>query len=177
VVEAGATALVSGGEASGKTSLLRGILGLAPHSGDALVLGAVPGRATAEGRIGFAPEGRPFPPELRVEELLQLVARLRGVRDADAAPEALELCGLADRGRSRLAALDTEHARRASLACAAVGGPELLLLDDPWESPETVAVLDAARERGAGAIIATAVPGGFGRFVDVALELVDGAPA
>jgi len=176
VIEAGQSALVVGEEASGKSSLLRGVLGLVPHSGEALVLGSPPGAATSEGRIGFAPEGRPFPAELRIEELLRLIQRLRGVQDAHAVGETLDLCGLRDRTRSRLAALDVEHARRASLACAAIGEPELLLLDDPWESPETLAVLDAARARGAGAIIATAVPGGFSRFVDTSIELADGAP-
>ncbi|MDH3725423.1 MAG: ATP-binding cassette domain-containing protein [Thermoleophilia bacterium] len=177
LVEAGESMLVIGGEASGKTSLLRGILGLAPHSGDALVLGSAPGGATADGRIGFSPQGRPFPGELRVEELVRLIQRLRGIQRPGAVTETLHLCGLADHGARRLAQLDLEHARRASLACAAVGEPQLLLLDDPWESPETLAVLDAARDRGAGAILATAVPGGFPRFVDATLELSDGAPA
>ncbi len=177
VIEAGESALVVGGEASGKTSLLRGILGLVPSSGDAVVLGSPPGGATREGRIGFAPEGRPFPAELRLEELLRLILRLRSAEDDGAVNRAMELCGLGAHKRSPLRALDVEHARRASLACAAVGEPDLLLLDDPWESPETLAVLDAARARGAGAIIATAVPGGFRSFVDTAIELADGAPS
>ena len=171
----GEVALISGAEASGKTALLRGILGFMPHTGEAEVLGARPGHATAGGRIGFAPEGRPFPAELRVEEMVGLIARLRGATAGIG--EAIESCDLAAHTRTRLGRLDAEQARRAALACAAVGEPELLLLDDPWESPETIAVLDAARARGAAAVLATAVPGGLRRYADVSLELVDGAPA
>jgi ABC-type multidrug transport system ATPase subunit len=174
-LQAGERVLVSGGPASGKTSLLRGVLGLVPSSGTATVLGGPPGAPAARHATGFGPEGRPFIPGLRLVEMVRLIARLRGASDA-AIADALSLCGLDGHSRDNPLATDVEIARRASLAMAAAGEPRLLLLDDPWESPETLAVLDAARARGAGAIIATADPGGFPGLVDRHVVLVDGQP-
>jgi len=177
-LEPGERLLVTGVEDSGKTSLLRGILGLVPHGGTARVVGALPGSAVAKAGTGYGPAGRPFLSGLRVREQVALMARVRRIPDADhAIDEVLERCGLQGRGATLVRDLDVEGARRTSLACAEIGLPDLVLLDDPWESPETFAVLDAARQRGAGVVLATDQAGGFPRAVDATLALVDRRPA
>ncbi len=170
--------LVAGAEASGKTSLLRGLLGLAPAGGDVRVLGAAPGDPAALRRVGYGPEGRDFAGSLTAGELLGALARLRGAaRPADAVADALGRAGLAGAARRRGAAMGPEEARRLSLAAAILGDPELMVLDDPWEFPETIAEIGRARARGAAVIATTREPAAFADALGRTLALADGKPA
>lgn len=152
----GESLVVTGGEASGKTSLIYGLLGLAQMTGDARVMGEPPGSPRARARIGFAPEGRPYPPGSTCGEIVELVGAVRGARDHGAAADALERAGLPDAGDVEVDDLDVEQDRRLALACALVGGPRLLLIDDAWASPETLAAVEAVRAAGGGALLTSA---------------------
>jgi ABC-type multidrug transport system ATPase subunit len=67
--------------------------------------------------------------------------------------------------------------RRLTLALARIGNPDILVLDDPWEMPETLETVISARERGAAVILASAEPGSMARLADATLRLVEGHPA
>jgi ABC-type multidrug transport system ATPase subunit len=169
--------LVTGAAGSGKTSLLRGLLGLAPRRGLAEVLGRPAGAPDALRRVGYAPARRPFPPGPSTLEVVALVAHLRGLPDPPvAALDAAERAGVAEPERAA-AALDVEEARRAALACALAGDPQVLVLDDPWEFPETRAEIAAARARGAAVLATSREPGGLGALLGRSLRLVGGSPA
>jgi ABC-type multidrug transport system ATPase subunit len=175
---AGGGLAISGPAASGKTSLLKGLLGLVPCAGTVEVLGGPPGLQAIQRRIGYGPEGRPFQPGVRVAELIDALARIRGAPNPRAAAaRALELCALGDAAGRPALELGPEENRRAALACAAVALPDLLLLDDAWESPETVAVIEDARARGATVLVASDRPGRLLDYLDNELRLSDGAPA
>lgn len=170
--------LVTGAEASGKTSLLRGLLGLAPAGGDVRVLGAAPGDPAALRRVGYGPEGRDFAGSLTAGELLGVLARLRGAaRPSDAAADALGRVGLAGAARRRGSALTLEETRRLSLAAAILGDPELLVLDDPWEFAETGAEIARARARGAAVNATAREPAALADALGRTLVLVEGKPA
>ena len=175
-LEPGELALISGPEESGKTDVLRAIVGLLRHHGEAQIFGGPIGSTEARRRTGFGPERRPFLPGLRVAEMVALVGSHRGA-DRPAIADTLSRCGLDEHRSDDPLRTDVEIARRTSLAMAAVGDPDLIVLDDPWESPETVAVLDAARDRGAGVIMATAEPGQLPERADHHLTLSPPASA
>ena len=168
--------LVAGAESSGKTSLLRGLLGLAPAGGDVRVLGAPPGDAAALRRVGYGPEGRDFAGSLTAGELLGIIARLRGA-GREAVDDALVRAGLVGAARRRGTAMDLEEARRLSLAAGILADPELLVLDDPWEFPETAAEIARARGRGAAVIATAREPATLADALGNTLLLVDGRPA
>lgn len=170
--------LVHGPAGSGKSSLLRGLLGLAPHTGEVRLFGRPPFEPAALRRVGYAPAGRPVCSGQRVAELVTIVARARGLdRPAERAHEALDALGL-DRHERDVNRLDSEELRRVTLALAVLGEPELLVLDDPWEMPETVATIRSARARGACVLIAAREPGLLSEHVDDrTLALGEGRPA
>lgn len=161
-VPAGSGLVVTGPEGCGRTSLVRAVVGLVtPAGGEVAVLGGTPVLDPAiRRRVGYGPEGHPFPNVMRAAEAVRLVAAVRGVPGAPV-HEVLERVGFEAPPDRRIDRLEVEDVRRLSLACAVIGDPEVLVLDDPWEFPETVDVLSAAAARGATILLATPDPGGF----------------
>ena len=167
--------MVSGPAGAGKTSLLRGLLGLVGHRGDLRVLGGAAGGPEARGRTGYGPQGDAFATGLRVDETLRAAAALRGAEAASAAA-ALEAAGLGYVAGWRTSRLDAEGFRRLSLALAIAGDPDLVVLDDPWVLTETLDAIRAARARGAAVIVAARRPAGLAPLLGRRIALIDGAP-
>jgi ABC-type multidrug transport system ATPase subunit len=170
--------VLSGPGGAGKTTALRGLLGLVPYSGEVRVMGAPPGDPAALRRVGYAPQARPVAAGLTCAEAVAAVARLRGAPSGEAA-RALRRAGLASGSAARRTeGLDVEEARRLGLALAIAGAPLLLVLDDPWEFPETMRQIADARARGAGVLVATDEPAGFPAAVGPVVGLTaEGRPA
>jgi ABC-2 type transport system ATP-binding protein len=167
--------MVSGPAGAGKTSLLRGILGLVGHRGRLEVLGGEPGGPFMRGHAGYGPQGAGFAAGLRVDETARLVACLRGGGPPEAAA-ALEAAGLTYVARWRTSRLDAEGWRRLSLAVAVAGDPDLVLLDDPWVLRETIAAIQAARARGAAVVVAARRPAGLAPLLGRRIALREGVP-
>ncbi len=158
-VGAGEGLLLTGEHGAGKTTFLRGLLGLMNYSGEIRVFGSeLPG--TANRRIGYGPQGRTFLGRLRPQELVATVAALRTPTTDASVTEALTRAGLPT-NRHGARTLEVDELRRVALACAIVGDPALVILDDPWEFVETHEEIARARSRGAAVIVATHDPGGF----------------
>jgi ABC-type multidrug transport system ATPase subunit len=169
--------LLAGPAGSGKTSVLRALLGLVRAGGEAEVLGRPAGAPEALRLVGYAPQGRFAAGGLSALDHVRLVARLRGLPDPRrAAADGLARAGLGSPGR-RAAGLDVEEMRRLALACAIAGEPSVLMLDDPWEFIETEVEVAAARRRGAAVLAASNDPGGLPALLGRTLELGEGAPA
>ncbi|MEW6581267.1 MAG: ATP-binding cassette domain-containing protein [Actinomycetota bacterium] len=168
----GDVVLLTGPAGCGKSTVLHALLGLAPAAGEVSVLGRPPGAPDVLRRVGYAPQGRPVDRRLTARETARLVAAARGL-PAGEADAALERLGVAQ--PQRLAGrLDPEEMRRLTLALADMGAPDLVVLDDPWEMPETVEVIDRARGRGATVLVAIAEPGGLAGSATRTLQLVGG---
>lgn len=169
--------LVSGAAGAGKTSLLRGLLGMVAHLGRVSVLGAPVGAPASRGRVGYGPQGDRFASGLRVREAVVAAAALRAGRGetvATAADDALARAGLAFVGDWRTSRLDAEGARRLSLALAIVGDPPLVVLDDPWVFSDTLREIGAARARGGAVLAAAQRPAGLAPALGRRIVLVDG---
>lgn len=173
---AGEGLLLSGSAGSGKTSLLRGLLGLVEHRGRAAVLGAPVGAPSARGRVGYGPQGEHFSSGLRVRETVVAATALRpsGAGARRLADDALERSGLTYVGDWRTSRLDAEGFRRLSLALAIAGDPPLVVLDDPWVLSETLREIASARARGAAVLVAAQRPGGLGPALGRRIVLADG---
>jgi ABC-2 type transport system ATP-binding protein len=119
-----------GPNGSGKTTLIRTLVGLIiPDSGSVTVLGTRMPNVAVLGRVGYMTQQAALYPDLSVEENVRFFA---AVNDADeGVDEALRFVELWDRRGSVITELSGGMRQRASLACAIVHGPRLLLLDEP----------------------------------------------
>jgi ABC-2 type transport system ATP-binding protein len=159
--------LVAGAAGAGKTSLLRGLLGLVPCAG----------QVSLPERVGYGPQGGGFASGLRVDETARAVAALRGAADPRAtAADALARAGLQYVTRWRTGRLDAEGWRRLSLALAVAGDPPLVVLDDPWVLSDTLREIARARDRGAAVLAASSRPAGLAPALGGRLDMADGAP-
>jgi ABC-2 type transport system ATP-binding protein len=80
-------------------------------------------------RIGYMTQAAALYPDLSVEENVRFFAAINGA--VDRVDEALRFVDLYDRRKSVVATLSGGMRTRASMACALVHQPELLLLDEP----------------------------------------------
>jgi ABC-2 type transport system ATP-binding protein len=154
VVRAGQVVGLAGPNGSGKTTVLKVLLGLVrPTAGRAFLFGepARPG-APALARVGALVDGPGFVPHLSGLDNLRLAWRLTRRPEAEADLEgALALAGLGEAIRRPYATYSHGMRYRLGLAHALLGRPDLLLLDEPTTG------LDAAQAREVrGAIAAVA---------------------
>ncbi|MBC7301589.1 MAG: ABC transporter ATP-binding protein [Nocardia sp.] len=115
----------------GKTTLLRSIVGTQlVESGTVTVLGEPAGSAGLRRRVGYVTQAPSIYADISVRENVAYYAALYG-RERDDTESALVAVGLADHADQLGDQLSGGQKTRASLACALVGKPELLVLDEP----------------------------------------------
>ena len=119
-----------GPNGSGKTTLIRMLVGLVlPDRGTVRVLGTAMPDVGILGRIGYMTQQAALYPDLSVEENVRFFAAVSGA--ASGVEDALRFVELWDRRTSIVSELSGGMRQRASLACAIVHRPGLLLLDEP----------------------------------------------
>ena len=131
----GSVLALLGPNGAGKTTTVEVCEGLRSRdSGEVRVLGVDPAGApdTLRARIGVMPQGGGAYPGVRVREMLGLVAACAAdPLDPDWLVDTLGLAGCA---RTPYKRLSVGQQQRLALACAVVGRPELVFLDEPTAS-------------------------------------------
>jgi ABC-2 type transport system ATP-binding protein len=127
-----------GPSGSGKTTLMRAIVGVQiVKSGSITVLGEPAGSAPLRRRVGYLTQAPSVYADLSVRENARYFAALHGLGAADA-DRAIADVGLAGASRQLVGTLSGGQRSRASLACAIVGEPDLLILDEPTVGQDPV---------------------------------------
>jgi ABC-2 type transport system ATP-binding protein len=151
-----------GPNGAGKTTTVEIFEGLRePDAGEVDVLGD---RWRGDGlalrrRLGIQLQETKFPDKLRVREVLSLFRSFypRGLDNA----EALAVVGLEEKAEAQVRTLSGGQKQRLSLACALVGDPELLFLDepttglDPQSRRQTWEIVEGLKARGRTVLLTT----------------------
>ncbi|NWO07358.1 MAG: ABC transporter ATP-binding protein, partial [Alteromonadaceae bacterium] len=131
-VESGRTFALLGTNGAGKTTLLEACEGLRPISAGRLrVFGEDPfrNRRKIVSRLGIVLQQAAFPQSLLCREVITMWQRLASrPRQVDELIEVLNLESVAGMPMGKLSGGEK---RRVDIACALIGSPELLFLDEP----------------------------------------------
>ncbi len=131
-VRAGAVTALLGNNGAGKSTLLRVLLGLvAPTSGSATVEGSAYRDLPHPTRtVGTALEGAGFHPSRSGRDHLRMLARAAAVAD-NRVDEVLDLVDLAGVASKKVGSYSFGMRQRLALAGGLLGGPNVLVLDEP----------------------------------------------
>lgn len=202
-VRAGESVAVVGPNGAGKSTLLMLAAGvLEPCSGMRALLGSrhsSPEHARSGGRgdealpgiggyvrVGYAPQREAGDDELSVLEAILICASLRSARPFASAAlqtdvsDMLRSLGLQLHSSRRIGALSSGLRQRLSLACALVGAPQLLILDEPTSrlDPPAAALawraIDCAAARGTAVLFAAHSSRGLAAAADRTVVLHSG---
>ncbi|MFD9965466.1 ABC transporter ATP-binding protein [Amycolatopsis sp. NPDC058986] len=161
-MERGSVLALLGPNGAGKTTTVEICEGfLRPDAGSVRVLGLDPARESAalRPRVGVMPQGGGAYPGVRAGEMLRLVASC-AANPLDPA-WLLDVLGLAAARRTPFKRLSGGQQQRLSLACALIGRPELVFLDEPTAGMDPQArrlvwdLLQALRADGVSVLLTT----------------------
>jgi ABC-2 type transport system ATP-binding protein len=168
-----------GPNGAGKSTTINMLVGLLPPSaGTAQVAGfsILDSALEVKQRIGVVPEGLNLYERLTVSEQVELVGRLHGLSRAELRqrlPSLLELLDLKDSANKMILDYSAGMRKKTALACALVHVPEVLFLDEPFESVDPVStraiknvLRDMVAQRGTTVFFSTHVMELAERFCD-----------
>jgi ABC-type multidrug transport system ATPase subunit len=131
-----------GPNGAGKTTTLRMLVGLIrPTGGSASILGKPAGRPEVTSRIGALIEGPGFYPSLSGRDNLRVMSRYCGL-DESHVDKALKRVDLTDRGDDKFKSYSLGMKQRLGVACALMGNPELIVLDEPTNGLDPAGMAD-----------------------------------
>ena len=130
-VRAGTVTGLLGPSGCGKTTLLRSIVGVQRGvSGVLSILGLPAGESALRGRVGYMPQSPALYNDLSIEENLQFFAAVLRTNRTQV-ERVLEQVALTPLAGRLVGTLSGGQRARVSLATALLGGPALLILDEP----------------------------------------------
>jgi ABC-2 type transport system ATP-binding protein len=137
-IDRGSVTGLLGPSGSGKSTLLRCIVGVqVVRSGAVRVLGEEAGSARLRSKVGYLTQAPSVYADLTVRENVAYFASLYGIGTGRVS-EVVDQVGLSPQSGQMVGSLSGGQHSRASLACALVSRPEVLVLDEPTVGQDPV---------------------------------------
>lgn len=130
---------------AGKTTTIRMFLGMIkPNSGSVSLLGTSVhlGNNAIWQRVGYMVETPGAYPDLTVRENLEIIRRLRGMKDTDAVQKVIEKLNLTQYANRSAKTLSLGNAQRLGLAKALMHRPDILILDEPANALDPAGIVE-----------------------------------
>ena len=182
-VEPGEVLGMVGPNGAGKTTTIRMLLDIIqPDEGTVLLFGR-PFSREHRTLLGYLPEERGLYRDLRVQETLEYLGTLKGMRRSDArrrAEEILERLGMAEHRSKKIAELSRGMGQVIQLAATIIHQPRLLVLDEPFSGLDPLnvrlmkEVLGQLRDDGVAIILSTHQMNQVEEFCDKVLMINHG---
>ncbi len=130
---------------AGKTTTIRMLLGMIrPSAGTVSLFGTRvrPGQRSIWTQVGYMVETPHAYPDLTVRENLEVIRRLRKIKNTNAVQEVIEQLGLTYEAEKRTGDLSLGNAQRLGLAKAFIHHPDLLILDEPANGLDPAGIVE-----------------------------------
>jgi Cu-processing system ATP-binding protein len=179
--EAGKITAIVGPNASGKTTLMKCILGLVlPDSGKVTIDGQNVQAAQTRDHIGYMPQKAQFPDNLRVQELLRWIQDLRG-QTSNIQNGLIDYFDLKPHLQKSLRTLSGGTRQKVSAVLALMFNPSVLLFDEPTAGLDPLAssrlkdTILEQKAQGKTILLTSHVMSELEELADEVLFLLDGA--
>lgn len=185
-VRRGETFGLLGSNGSGKTTIIRALLGIYRPTSGSLTIDGRPYRVDHGIKLGYLPEERGLYKKEKVIDIMTYFGQLRGIPTPHARALSLSFLqrvNLADKASMRLDKLSGGQQQKVQLGITIIGEPELLILDEPTKGFDPVnrrllmTIIEEHQQRGATVIFVTHQMEEVERLCDRIILLKDGRSA
>lgn len=172
-----------GANGSGKTSTIRSLLGIYKATSGSLTVDGHKYTPEQARLVGYLPEERGLYVRSKVLDAMVYFGELKGLSRNEAREFSLnflERVGLADKANTKIKKLSGGQQQKVQLGVAIIGGPKLLILDEPTKGLDPVNrkllldIVDELQQQGAGVIYITHLMEEVERLADRLIILKDG---
>lgn len=185
-VREGSITAVLGPNASGKTTLIKCILGLVSPDGGEIYVEDEPvsGQWRYRSKIGYMPQIAKFPDNLTVDELFSMIKDIRtsGQGGVVLDEELLDRFEVNSIGRQRLGTLSGGTRQKINAAIAFLFSPRVLILDEPTVGLDPLSTtwfkekLRKDRDAGKTVVLTSHLVGEVEELADQVIYMLEGRP-
>lgn len=182
-INKGETFGLLGSNGSGKTTILRALLGIYPATKGKLLINGKKFTPELGGKIGYLPEERGLYKKENVLDVMTYFGQLKGV-DRQAAKEwsleYLKRVDLADKAKMKIDKLSGGQQQKVQLGVTIMNNPEILILDEPTKGFDPINrrllmdIIDEQKAKGSTVILITHDMAEVERLCDRLLLLKNG---
>lgn len=185
-VNRGETFGLLGSNGSGKTTIIRALLGVYTPTSGTLKVNGEPFNVETGVKLGYLPEERGLYKKEKVIDVMEYFGKLKGMSYEEArdwSMDFLEKVSLADKAKTRIDKLSGGQQQKVQLGLTIMNDPEILILDEPTKGFDPVNrrllmnIVEEHQAKGATVVFITHQMEEVERLCDRILLLKDGNAA
>lgn len=180
-IEPGKITAIVGPNGSGKTTIIKSILGLVkPDNGDIFIDGkSILGEYLYRKKIGYMPQIASFPENLTVREIIKMISDLRNVEIAPD-PQLISRLNLESELNKHIKTLSGGTKQKVSALISLMFDPQIIILDEPTSGLDPVSnsnfkeILLEKKQLGKTILLTSHIMSEIEELADYIIFIVDG---